>query len=574
MGVRGIVCLLFGIGFAALADPFPMRSLAQPFAIETEDFRLIDSKGLSHTLSYHTDRSAILLLSYPHDCASRDAMFEWYSRLNVRLLARNIEVFWINANSDQNRTNVNKEVDGKFLSPVLMDASQVISHHLGFQNGGDYVLLTTNPWAKTASGNWNDGSLEKYLRVRWESPASAPVACRLHYEDRDLKWNEKLAKKFANDCVWCHLKYYKFDFFNSDQDVFQWAAMNLLSLRLGKMPPGGFDLGSGKCGNAYPQGDLDPQDLVEMERWLDAGARHDNNKKDYLADLVIAQRKEIERMSKVPGKPDLFWPIPSVDVPAKGDDFYRYLQVAGPLTEDLNVHMLTFDKFFPGWHHWDLFVIPMSLKEFEKNLPSASSEAEFEQYALQPFYKGLGPLLHINTFRYSDLKFKKGSYIVLSIHYHPYGKAGKIPEQKIGVFKSRESRPERITRSVLVPKFVLKENEKDHHEVITTKMDADVEMEALNLHTHRRGRAARATATLPSGQIEEICNMADFHMFGIGRFYKNIFLPKGTVIRAEFTYDNSSLNITNPNAHESTELGPYLNDEMGVMRIIYHKVAK
>jgi hypothetical protein len=67
---------------------------------------------------------------------------------------------------------------------------------------------------------------------------------------------------------------------------------------------------------------------------------------------------------------------------------------------------------------------------------------------------------------------------------------------------------------------------------------------------HLLGREMKVTATLPDGQVKSMTWIRgwDFNRQGQCQYRAPLFLPKGTKIELQLTYDNSSENPKNPNA--------------------------
>jgi len=191
--------LLFSCFLIAFAN-FERVVIAEAFPIETQDFKLWDSKNNGHTMSYYSDKSAIVFIAFPDNCRSKKELFSWYSRLEPKLWANKAIIFWVNAQSNQDREKVNREVSGYFFAPVLMDDSQVTSRRFGFKNAGDYVVIDPKGWQKTASGNWADGGIEKMLKVEKIKLSATHPTCQLKFRDNSrLIWDGRVAKAFQNN---------------------------------------------------------------------------------------------------------------------------------------------------------------------------------------------------------------------------------------------------------------------------------------------------------------------------------------------------------------------------------------
>jgi tetratricopeptide (TPR) repeat protein len=85
-------------------------------------------------------------------------------------------------------------------------------------------------------------------------------------------------------------------------------------------------------------------------------------------------------------------------------------------------------------------------------------------------------------------------------------------------------------------------------------------------HTHYLGKALQSYAILPDSTRQWLLRIKqwDFNWQSDYRYAKPVFLPKGTTIKMEFTYDNSTNNIHNPHQPpQRVRYGLQSTDEMG-----------
>ena len=97
------------------------------------------------------------------------------------------------------------------------------------------------------------------------------------------------------------------------------------------------------------------------------------------------------------------------------------------------------------------------------------------------------------------------------------------------------------------------------------KLPVDVTVRNIWGHMHFIGKEARVWAELPGGEIKRLLwiNDWDFNWQDTYTYEKPISLPSGTVVRAEFTFDNSAQNPRNPSSPPRRVLiGEGSTDEM------------
>ena len=97
-------------------------------------------------------------------------------------------------------------------------------------------------------------------------------------------------------------------------------------------------------------------------------------------------------------------------------------------------------------------------------------------------------------------------------------------------------------------------------------LPVDVRVEAVQPHAHYRAREIRGEATLPDGTKRPLIHIGDwdFRWQHVYQFVTPFWLPKGTTLSMEYTYDNSASNARNPeHPAKRARWGQRSSDEMG-----------
>lgn len=97
-------------------------------------------------------------------------------------------------------------------------------------------------------------------------------------------------------------------------------------------------------------------------------------------------------------------------------------------------------------------------------------------------------------------------------------------------------------------------------------LPVDARVLGLQPHAHNLGREMFAEAQLPDGTTRPLIEIRDwdFRWQDVYRFASPVLLPKGSVIRMRFTYDNSATNARNPfQPPQRIVWGQNTTDEMG-----------
>jgi hypothetical protein len=161
---------------------------------------------------------------------------------------------------------------------------------------------------------------------------------------------------------------------------------------------------------------------------------------------------------------------------------------------------------------------------------------------------------------------KKGTDLVLQIHYHPSGKA-ETDTSQVGVIFSGP--PAHGRTSILLVDPTLDIPPGDSHYVVKSSltMPRDVELSAVFPHAHWLCKDMKLDAHLPGGETTHLIWIKDwdFNWQGGYRYEKPIVLPKGTRLEMEYTFDNSDKNPRNPSSPPArVQFGEQTTDEMAV----------
>ncbi len=163
-----------------------------------------------------------------------------------------------------------------------------------------------------------------------------------------------------------------------------------------------------------------------------------------------------------------------------------------------------------------------------------------------------------------------GADFVLQMHYHPTGKP-EWDQTEVGLYFT-DKKPTRNNNIVLLGSSDIDIRPGDRAYKVTDqfKLPVDTTVGSIWAHMHLIGKDVRVWAELPDGQKREMLwiNDWDFNWQDTYLYHKPFRLPAGTVIRAEFIFDNTAANPRNPNNPPKRVLiGENSTDEMGGMVI-------
>lgn len=273
------------------------------------------------------------------------------------------------------------------------------------------------------------------------------------------------------------------------------------------------------------------------------------------------------------GKPDLIVQMPEpFTVPAEGPDIYRCFVIPLPAKENNFVSHLEFHPGNTRVVHHALFFLDGSgeARKLDKQdpaagylsfggpgfLPSGTLGGWAPGSNMQPLPKGVGRLVRRN----SDL--------VVQLHFHPIGKSETVQSQ-IGIYYCQEP-PTKLMLGLPVRtrKIDIAAGESEH--IVKASTTAPVDFDVLQIipHAHLLCRQIRCQATTPAGETVPLIWIKDwdFNWQEQYQYKQPIHLPAGSVINAEFIYDNSSNNFRNPNhPPKRVTWGEQTTDEMALI---------
>ena len=161
---------------------------------------------------------------------------------------------------------------------------------------------------------------------------------------------------------------------------------------------------------------------------------------------------------------------------------------------------------------------------------------------------------------------RKGTDLVLQIHYHPSGKV-ETDASSLGITFSGP--PTRGRTSLLMVNTSLDIAPGDSHYVAKYSLTVprDVDLDGIFPHSHWLCKDVKVEAHLPNGETEHLVWIRDwdFNWQGIYRYQQPVHLPKGTRVDMEYIFDNSAQNPRNPSSPpQRVRFGEQTTDEMAV----------
>ena len=350
-----------------------------------------------------------------------------------------------------------------------------------------------------------------------------------------------------------------------------WAKAIKQAVLLKKMPPWNADAPAGRFHND-PR--LSQQEIDKLVAWADSGAPA-GDPKDAPRPATFPDGWSIDQ-------PDQIFAVPTpFQIPATGTLEYTYIIVPTGFKED---RWITQAEVRPSnravVHHANVYIrepasnwlrdypmgklfIPEERGERVGTGGSSSAGASVREQVIAGYAPGR-PAKQVPT-GYAML-IPAGSDLVFQLHYTTNGKP-TTDITRIGFVYAKSAPLKRVIRvQASNAGFVIPPGADNYPVAGSAALGVDCELLNVYPHMHLRGKSMTLSAVYPTGEREEFVRVPhyDFNWQLVYSFTKPRLLPKGTVLKADATFDNSPNNRVNPNPNAAVRWGDQSWDEMMV----------
>src|SRR5207249_9000332 len=230
---------------------------------------------------------------------------------------------------------------------------------------------------------------------------------------------------------------------------------------------------------------------------------------------------------------------------ATGDDVYRNFVLPIATAETRYIRAW---EFLPGArvvHHATMELDPTrSSRRLDEQDPEPGFEGLIPHSAMSPdgFFLGWLPG-HMPYVAPPGMAWplQKGSDLVVMLHLRPSGKEERV-QSKLGLYFS-DAPPRLHPTLVRLTRQHMDIPPGERRYVVTDSfpLDVDVDVYTVQPHAHHLAREVKSFATLPDGTRKWLIYIRqwDFDWQGVFRYAQPEFLPAGSTITMEYTYDNS-----------------------------------
>lgn len=377
-----------------------------------------------------------------------------------------------------------------------------------------------------------------------------------------ITYNEHISPIIINNCAPCHKEngYAPFSLLKYE-DVAKRATFVGYVTRQRIMPPW-------KANPHYRvfegQRILTDGQIDTIQKWIAQGANEGPKLK--------AKNKKINRNATLTEKPDAVLSMTQpVKIEGNNKAMYVCYNIPFEFARDTFVRSI---EFIPGnrllVHHASYQILEVDSSVSFHNAPSyftygdsiksVNDLHDFEYFKLigkggqmpkETYHGGWLPGVSAQTYPKSvGFKLpKKGVLMIRNLHYSP----SPVPASDVSLFKiffAKSPTTRKIEFAAFQPKNVASMIPKDSVKkfFIILKIGADLSLLHINPHMHLLGKNFIAYAISPSHDTIPLIEIKDwdFEWQDFYRFPKMIKIPKGSILHAEATFDNTSNNIHNP----------------------------
>lgn len=567
-----VVGLLVAVGVVSQDSGAEDRSTPKP-AVPAITFSLLDLKGATHPLDQNDGRRVRTYVFLSTHCPVSNDYIQTLNALHARFPEKPVDLFGVVSDASVTRSNAVEHFrEFKAEFPILFDSSGLLQQALKPLHVPEGIVLDRN--GQLVYRGAIDNAWEALGRRRPKAekefvadaiiaaldnkvPAIAetkPVGCLIESFEpgvgsAKVTYTRDIAPIVQARCLNCHREGQVAPFALVDYEQTAKRAGQIVRVTQDRiMPPWIPSPGHDKfVGERW----LTDHELKLFQTWEQSGcARGDE------ADLPPAP-KFAEGWHL--GEPDLIVKMPQpFAVPADGPDLLQNFVIPIDIPEDKLVAAV---EFQPGnkrvCHHSVLFLDGSGQA---RKLDKATPEPGYANFGGPGFLPSgaLGGWSVGNTPRPlpngMGRYLKKGSDLVVQMHYHPTGKA-ETDQSEIGLYFVKKpvaeslKEPAKLVGSIWMANYEMDIPAGEQHYTRSTSytLPKEVIMVGVVPHMHLLGQAMKVTATLPDKSVKTLIDIQNWNYNWQDEYYyeRPFKLPAGTRLHVEAVFDNSADNPSN-----------------------------
>lgn len=530
---------------------------------KVDNFMLSDQTGMGHELYYYTASPAIVLVASADGDAVSARAATALAKVRDEFKGKNVLFAMLDSSLNSHHDKF-IGTPGSAELPVLADELQLVGRALGVTTTAEAFVVETKTWTIAYHGPI-DGSFaqKKDKKATLTAALNAvldgkpvPVAeaavkgTPVEFPDRQhaaefarIDYATQVAPIFADKCVTCHTQGGLGPFAMNSYDIVKgFAPMIREVLRTKRMPPYHSDSHGATWTDDMRLSDAQVKMIVN---WVEAGAPRGAGQ-----DPLPEAAKPAPKWPL--GEPDVVVQVPAFDVPETGIVDYQDRSVATQQTEGKWLRATAWANATPTVHHalagWIPKVDPNG-RGFSWNV------------ALGGYGPGGAPNL---TPADTGIYLPPGGSFAYQMHYTPIGKP-VTDKTEVGYYFYKEE-PKYILRQASITDFSLEiaAGESRHQETAYIEFPHDAEVFGVQPHCHSRCYSTKLRIRYPDGTEKVLLNQPRYYFSWQREYHFQDLLdvPKGSLLIADYVYDNSTSNAANPDPHKHVTFGEQTSEEM------------
>jgi tetratricopeptide (TPR) repeat protein/mono/diheme cytochrome c family protein len=299
-----------------------------------------------------------------------------------------------------------------------------------------------------------------------------------------------------------------------------------------------------------------------IQRWVEQGA-------------VEGSASDLPSLPKWPegwqlGEPDLVVRLPEpFTLRPAGEDVFRNFVISVPVDSTKYVRAVEFRPDNTQLVHHA--TIGIDRTRASRRLDAADPEPGYEGMFSEGLESPDGHFLSwtpgkVPTAEPADMAWPldRGTDLVVQLHMLP-ARDAKTIQPSVGLFFT-DKPPTRTPFVVKLGSNAIDIPPGGQHTLKDVyRLPVDVDALSVYPHAHYLAKTMQAFATLPDGNVKWLLRINDWDFHWQDHYYyaAPVFLPRGTVLTMQYTYDNSSSNQHGPHPPARVMFGPKSSDEMG-----------
>jgi tetratricopeptide (TPR) repeat protein/mono/diheme cytochrome c family protein len=360
--------------------------------------------------------------------------------------------------------------------------------------------------------------------------------------DRTPTFASDVAPIIYAECASCHRDGGDAPFsLTSYEQVRRRAAQIVQVTRSRYMPPWKPVAGFGEFLDARRLSDAQ---IEVIGRWVAAGAPQ--------GDAAAMPPLPAQAPGWLHGEPDLVLELPDYTLAADGPDVFRNFVVTVPGREARYVRGLQFRPRSRGVHHANIRIdATLASRQLDEADPEPGYDglvlhsADYPDGHFLGWTPGQAPPLAGGDMAW---RLDGGSDFVVQLHMRPTGRLERV-RPLIGLYFTNTPPAQRPLMIRLGRQNLdIEPGDAAYRVTDSFVLPVDVQVHAVQPHAHYRAKTVNAWATLPNGTRRPLIRIDDwdFNWQDQYRYREPFWLPAGTRIAMEYTFDNSPRNPRNP----------------------------